>query len=54
MHWTKEESIFRHYLFGDKIIQNCFKTDATHWYDNNVLQRQETEKKKKKVPCPLS
>ena len=30
MPWTKEENILRHPLFGDKIIQNCLKIDATH------------------------
>ena len=30
MPWTREEkNILRHYLFGDKIIQNCLKIDAT-------------------------
>ena len=26
----KGENILRHYLFGDKIIKNCLKIDATH------------------------
>ena len=31
MPWTREEKIFlHHYLFGDKIVQNCLKIDATH------------------------
>ena len=34
MHWTGEENILRHFIFGDKIIQNCLKIDATHYYDN--------------------
>ena len=25
--------ILRHYLFGDKIIKNCLKLDATYKYD---------------------
>ena len=32
MPWTKEDN-----YFGDKIIQNCLKIDATHWYDNNLV-----------------
>ena len=24
----EKKNIFRHYLFGDEIIQNCFKIDA--------------------------
>ena len=27
---NEEENIFLHYLFGDKIIQNCLKIDATN------------------------
>ena len=27
-------NILRHNLFGDKIIQNCFKT---YWYDNGFV-----------------
>ena len=23
MPWTREKNILRHYIFGDKIIQNC-------------------------------
>ena len=31
MPWTIEEKyFFRHYLFGDKIIQNRLKINATH------------------------
>ena len=42
MLWTGEENILRYNLFGDKIIQNCFKIDAIHLYDNNdLLLRQE-------------
>ena len=26
----ERKNILRHYLFGDKIIQNCLKIDATH------------------------
>ena len=29
MPWTREDNIFCHYLFGDKIIQNWLKIDAT-------------------------
>ena len=29
MLWTRDENILRHYLFGDKIIENCLKIDAT-------------------------
>ena len=32
-------------LFGDKIIQNYLKIDATHLYDNDLLLRQETQKR---------
>ena len=35
----------RHYLFGDKTIQNCLKIDATDKYDNDLLLRQETQKR---------
>ena len=45
MSWTREENILSHKLFGDKIIQNCIKTDATHLYDNDLLLRQETKKR---------
>ena len=41
----------RYYLFGDKIIQNCLKIDATHPYDNDLLLRQETQNK---ISCPGS
>ena len=52
MPWRKElKNILRHYLFGDKNIQNCFKIDVTHYYDNNLLLRQETQKK---IACPRS
>ena len=44
MFWTREENILPHYLFGDKIIENCLKIDATYLYDNNLLLRQ-TKKK---------
>ena len=33
------KNILCHYLFGDKIIQNCPKIDATHLYDNDLLLR---------------
>ena len=46
MPWIREgENILHHHLFGDKIIQNCLKLDATHYYDNDLLLRQETPKK---------
>ena len=51
MHLTREENILCHYLFGDKIIQNCLKIDATHWYNNDLLMRQETQKN---IACPGS
>ena len=38
------KNILHHYLFGDKTIQNCLKIDATHWYDNDLLLTQETQK----------
>ena len=41
----RKENILRHYLFGDKIIQNCLKIDAIHSYDNDLLLSQETQKK---------
>ena len=41
----ERKNILRHFLFGDKIIQNCLKIDATHSYDNDLLLRQETKKK---------
>ena len=31
------KNILCHYLFRDKIIQNCLKIDATHLYDNDLL-----------------
>ena len=45
MPWTREENILRHYLFGDKIIQNCLRIDATHSYDNDLFLREETPQK---------
>ena len=48
MPWTKKEkNILHHYLFGDKIIQNCFKKDAAYYYDNYL-------DKKLKNACPGS
>ena len=41
----KEEKYFCHFLFGDKIIQNCLKIDATHLYDDDLLLRQEAQKR---------
>ena len=52
MPWAWEKNIFRRYLFGDQIIQICLKIDATYWYDNDFLLRQETQKKK--IACPGS
>ena len=43
MSWTREENILRHYLFGDRIIQDCLKIDATYLYDNDLLLKQETQ-----------
>ena len=43
----ERKNIFRQYLFGDKILQNCLQIDATHLYDNDLLPRQETQKLKK-------
>ena len=51
MPWAQEENILRHYLFGDNIIQNCLKIDAIHSYDNDLVLRQETQKK---IACPGS
>ena len=33
------------YLFEDKSIHNCLKIDDTHYYTNDLLLRQVTEKK---------
>ena len=41
MPWTREENISGHYLFREKIIQNCLKI----WYNNDLLLTQETQKK---------
>ena len=46
MPWTRKEQYFAS-QFGDKILQNCLKIDATHLYVNVLLLRQETEKKKR-------
>ena len=43
--WTRKKNILRHYLFGDKILQNCLKIDETHLYDNGLLLRLETQKR---------
>ena len=45
MPWTREEKFLSHNLFGDKIIQNCLKIDASYYYDNDLLLRQDTQKK---------
>ena len=45
MPWIREEkNILRHYLFGQRIVQNCLKIDATYKYDNDLLLRQETKR----------
>ena len=41
----ERKNILPHYLFGDKTIQNCLKLYATHQYDNDLLLRQETQKR---------
>ena len=41
----ERKNILRHDLFGDKIIRSSLKKYATHKYDNDVLLRQETQKK---------
>ena len=51
MPWTREENILRHNLFGDKIIENCLKIDVIIWYENDLLERQETQKR---IACPGS
>ena len=40
---TREKNIFHHYLFRNKIIQNCLKIDAPYQYDNYLLLRQQTQ-----------
>ena len=45
------KNILHHYSFWYKIIQNCLKTDANHYYDNDLLLRQETQKM---IACPRS
>ena len=45
MSWTREEKIFCVTTqLENKIIQNCLKADATHYCDNDLLLRQETQK----------
>ena len=51
MAWTREENILRYYISKEKIIENCLKIDATLYYDNDLLLRQETQKK---IACPGS
>ena len=51
MPWTREKNILCPYLFGDKIIRNCLKIDAIHYYDDDLLLRQETQEK---IACPGS
>ena len=48
--WSKwlgqeKKKYLRHYLFEDQIIQNCPEIDATHYYDNDLLLRKETQEK---------
>ena len=46
MPWTREiKSISCHYLFREKIIQNCLKIDSAHLYDNDLLLKLEIKKK---------
>ena len=45
MPWTREGKYFASLLIRRKIIENCLKIDATHWYANDLLLRQETQKK---------
>ena len=33
----ERKNILRHYLIGDKIIQNCPKIDATHFKQVNTV-----------------
>ena len=34
--------MLRHYLFGEKIIQNYLKIEATELNDNDLLLKEET------------
>ena len=43
MTWTREKLFF--YLFDHKIIQNCLKIDASHYYGYDLLLRLETQKR---------
>ena len=43
MPWPRVEKIFCVTTY--KIIENCLKIDATHEYDNDLLLRQETQKR---------
>ena len=45
MPWTREEMFCGTTYLETKIIQNHLKIDATHKYDNDLLLRQETQKK---------
>ena len=45
MPWTREENILLIDLYGDKIIENCLKIEATPSYDNDLLLGQETKKR---------
>ena len=46
MPWTRDKNILPHYSFRDKFIPSCLNIDATHKYENDLLLRQETEKKR--------
>ena len=53
MPWTREEKIFCITIYLEvKIIQNCLKINATHWYDNDYWEMK-LKKKKKKKDCIL-
>ena len=45
MCWTRKKEYFASLLCGNKIIQNSLQIDATHLYDNDLLLRQETQKR---------
>ena len=47
--WVIEDNLLLHNLFGDKIILNYLKIDATHLYDYDLLLKLEIQKK---IACP--
>ena len=49
MPFYKGEKYFMLLPFLRKIIQICLKIDATHYYDDDLLLRQEIQKK---ITCP--